>query len=188
MDIDIHIRRTLEGDVRAYAQVVRTYERMVYTVCHRVLRNHADAEEATQDSFVKAYQHLEGWNRSARFSTWLYTIAYRTAVSMSRTRKPDTLDIDSIVPPMGDDRSSDQARIDLRSHLDRALAALQPEDASILSFFYLEEMSVEEIVTATGLGASNVKVRLHRGRKKLLDILQQQLGGEARDLLLEDHG
>ncbi len=187
MDIDSHIRRTLEGDARAYAQVVRTYERMVYTVCHRVLRNRADAEEATQDSFVKAYQHLHGWNRSARFSTWLYSIAYRTAVSMVRTRKPDTVDIDAIDPPTGADGPPVHARDDLRLHLDRALATLPPEDASILSFFYLEEMSVEEIVTATGLGASNVKVRLHRGRKKLLDILQQQLGGEARDLLMEDH-
>ncbi|MEO8590926.1 MAG: sigma-70 region 4 domain-containing protein, partial [Flavobacteriales bacterium] len=67
----------------------------------------------------------------------------------------------------------------------KALASLSAEDASILSFFYLEELSVEEIVTVTGLSASNVKVKLHRGRKKLLDELNGELKGEAHALLLD---
>jgi RNA polymerase sigma-70 factor (ECF subfamily) len=62
---------------------------------------------------------------------------------------------------------------------------LDPEDASILSFYHLSELSVEEIVTITGLGASNVKVRLHRARKKLLDVIQATHGPEAQRLILE---
>jgi RNA polymerase sigma factor (sigma-70 family) len=187
MDVTALIPRILSGDGQAYAQVVKRYQHMVYTVCHRVLRNAEDAEEATQDSFVKAYQHLAGFSGQAKFSTWLYSIAYRTAISHGRKRRHDTASLDDMThhPPAEDPAPSD--RSELRGVLDKALARLPAEDASILSFFYLEELSVEEIVTVTGLGASNVKVKLHRGRKKLLDTLNEQLGPEARELLLQ-HG
>jgi len=186
MDIAVYIRRTLEGDVPAYTQVVGTYQHMVYTVCQRVLRNAEDAEEATQDTFVKAYQHLHSWSGGSKFSTWLYSIAYRTAVSHGRRRKKDTTSVDELPdhPAVIDLDTND--RSELRRHLDRALAQLPSEDAAVLHFFYLEELSVDEIVTVTGLGASNVKVKLHRGRKKLLEVLNHDLRGEAH-LLLLDH-
>jgi len=180
------IARILDGDSRAYGELVRQYQHMVYTACHRVLRNAEDAEEATQDSFVKAYQHLRGFTGSSKFSTWLFSIAYRTAVSHGRRRRTDGESVDELAHHPAADSEGSAHSGDLKSNLDRALAQLPPEDASILSFYYLEEMSVEEIVTVTGLGASNVKVKLHRGRKKLAEILERQLGPEARTLLLND--
>jgi len=179
------IPRILSGDAHAYAELVRRYQHMVYTVCHRVLRNAQDAEEATQDSFVKAYQHLAGFSGNAKFSTWLYSIAYRTAISQGRKRQLDTTELDGMQQHPAAENSPTGERAELRKVLDDALAQLNAEDASILSFFHLEEMSVEEIVTVTGLGASNVKVKLHRARKKLLDVLNAQLGPEARNLLLD---
>lgn len=179
------IRRIVQGESHAYAELVRTYQHMVYTVCHRVLRNAEDAEEATQDAFVKAYQHLAGFSGTAKFSTWLYSIAYRTAVSHGRKRRQDTLAVEDLAHHPATGHAAPGHHHDVRHHLDRALATLSAEDAAIISFFYLEEMSVEEIVTATGLGASNVKVKLHRGRKKLLQALEQELGPEARGLLFD---
>lgn len=179
------IRRILAGDTQAYAELVRHHQRMVYTVCLRVLRNAEDAEEATQDSFVKAYQHLAAFGGNAKFSTWLYSIAYRTAISMGRKRRMDTTAIEDMPHHPAAERSAEGERSELRRVLDAALAQLPPEDASILSFYHLEELSVEEIVTVTGLGASNVKVKLHRARKKLLEVLNEQLGPEAHHLLLD---
>lgn len=180
------IARILEGDSRAYGDLVRQYQHMVYTVCHRVLRNVEDAEEATQDSFVKAYQHLRGFSGSAKFSTWLYSIAYRTAVSHGRRRRSGGASVDELVQHPAAEVEHPGQGGEVKRSLHRALALLPQEDAAILSFYYLEELSVEEIVTVTGLGASNVKVRLHRGRKKLAEALEQQLGPEARMLLLND--
>jgi len=179
------IERALAGEQHAYERIVRRYQHMVHTVCIRVLRNAQDAEEATQDAFVKAWQHLAGFGGNAKFSTWLYSIAYRTAISHGRRRKADGPSVDDLLHhPATEER--DHARgADIKHHLDRALATLSAEDASVLSFFYLEELSVEEIVTVTGLGASNVKVKLHRGRKKLLDVLNKELGPEARELFLD---
>lgn len=185
MDIAPVIARTLAGDTRAYAEVVRTFQHMVYTVCHRVLRNTEDAEEATQDTFVKAYQNLAGFSGGAKFSTWLYSIAFRTAISHGRKRRPESTSVDELLqhPTAAGEDGMHQA--DVKRYLNRALGSLVEDDAAILSFFYLEEMSVEEIVTATGLSASNVKVKLHRGRKKLLDELNEELKGEAHTLLLD---
>lgn len=178
------IHRILNGDGRAYAELVRTYQRMVYTVCLRVLRNAQDAEEATQDSFVKAYQHLGSYGGTSKFSTWLYSIAYRTAISQGRKRRPDARSVEELVhhPVAARDRNGEQAELSVM--LEHSLAQLAAEDASILSFFYLEEMSVAEIVTITGLGASNVKVRLHRARKELLQVMQATYGNEVHEQLL----
>lgn len=179
------IQRIVAGDTQAFAELVRTYQHMVYTVCHRVLRNAQDAEEATQDAFVKAYQHLAGFGGTAKFSTWLYSIAYRTAVSHARRRRDDMVSVNELTHPPSDRQPSTAPVGDMRQHLDRALATLNPEDAAVLTMFYLDELSVEEIVTATGLGASNVKVKLHRGRRKLGEALQRTLGPEARAILFD---
>lgn len=187
MDATTLIPRILAGDSRAYAEVVRHYQHMVYTVCHRVLRNTEDAEEATQDTFVKAYQNLRGFSGGSKFSTWLYSIAYRTAISQGRKRRTDGHSVDELTLHPATASTLEIDRHDLKFHLEKALASLDREDASIISFFYLEEMSVEEIVTVTGLSASNVKVKLFRSRKKLSDALQNALGPEAASLLL-DHG
>ena len=185
MDATTLIPRILAGDSRAYAEVVRHYQHMVYTVCHRVLRNTEDAEEATQDTFVKAYQNLRGFSGGSKFSTWLYSIAYRTAISQGRKRSTDGHSVDDMAHHPAAPRDGSMEQHDIKFHLENALATLPSEDASIISFFYLEEMSVEEIVTVTGLSASNVKVKLFRSRKRLSDALQNALGPEAASLLLD---
>jgi RNA polymerase sigma-70 factor (ECF subfamily) len=179
------IARILNGDSHAYGELVRSYQHMVYTVCHRVLRNAEDAEEATQDSFVKAYQHLAGFSGTAKFSTWLYSIAYRTAISHGRKRRNDTIAVDELAQHPAAEEHDGTERAEMRHMLHHALAQLPAEDASIVSFYHLDELSVDEIVTVTGLGASNVKVKLHRARKKLLDVMNAQLGPEAKALLLD---
>ncbi len=172
------------GDERAFAVLVDRYQHMVYTVCDRVLRNAHEAEEAAQDSFVKAYQHISGYQGQSKFSTWLYSIAYRTAISKLRVRPVAAADLeDAAHASVPFQHVNDMEGMDRKAALDRALAQLSAEDATIVTLFYLAEQSVEEIVTATGLSASNVKVKLHRSRKKLLELLQQDLKEEAWLLL-----
>ncbi len=152
---------------------------MVHTVTSRVMRNTMDAEEVTQDVFVKAFQRLGEFEGTGKFSTWLYSIAYRTAISAIRGRKDRGSSLDELkdlgMEPCEDPK---EPMDDRKLALERALSALAPEDAAILTMYYLEEMSVEEIVTVTELGASNVKVKLHRGRKKLHEVLHHQLKDE----------
>lgn len=173
------------GDHRAFAWIVDRYKHMVHTTCFRILRNQEGSEEATQDTFVKAYQNIGSYQGGSKFSTWLFSIAYRTAISQLRKRRVGSSSIDDLAA--ADEPSQEASGMtetgDRTTALNKALAKLPAEDAAIVSFFYLDEMSVEEIVTVTGLGASNVKVKLHRSRKRLLEILQDDLKEEAWTLV-----
>lgn len=153
---------------------------MTYTVAMRVLRHREEAEEVTQDAFVKAYQNLAGYQGGSKFSTWLFSITYRTAISKLRGRRATTSDLDNVPETFTASVDSNSGEIgDRRAALEYALAQLGPEDSAVVSLFYLHEQNVEEIVTATGLSASNVKVKLHRCRKKLFEILNQHLKEEV---------
>lgn len=173
------ITRSRNGDHAAFAWIMREHKHLVHTIAMRVLRHREDAEEAAQDAFVKAYRNLGGYAGNARFSTWLYSIAYRTAISKLRGRHAATSDLEEapanvlIAPAAPDGGDADR-----RQALEHALARLSPEDATVVTLFYLSEQSVDEIVTVTGLSASNVKVKLHRSRKKLFDALQAHLKEE----------
>lgn len=173
------ITRSRSGDQSAFAWIVKEYKHMVYTTAMRVLRHREEAEEVTQDSFVKAYQNLAGYQGGSKFSTWLFSITYRTAISKLRVRRASTSDLESVPESAaaGTDRSPSELP-DRRAALEYALARLSPEDAGVVSLFYLHEQNVEEIVTATGLSASNVKVKLHRCRKRLFEILNEHLKEE----------
>lgn len=168
------------GDHRAFGVLITRYKHMVYTVVNRVLRNTMDAEEATQDVFVKAFKQLGEYNGTGKFSTWLYSIAFRTAVSTLRRRKEHITSVDDL-SEMGREPSEEPTlyTTDRKALLEWALSMIPEEEAAILTLYYLEEMSVEEIVTVTGLGSSNVKVRLHRSRKRLAELLQHHLKAEA---------
>lgn len=160
--------------------IIARYKHMVYTATYRILRNREEAEESAQDSFVKAFRNLEGFAGGSRFSTWLFSITYRTAISQLRKRRERTDALDDLGPAEpGEWDTAATERNDRKKALEHALAQLPPEDSAIVSFFYLEEMSVEEIVTVTGLSASNVKVKLHRSRKRLMELLKERLKDEV---------
>lgn len=167
------------GDMNAFCTLVARYKHMVFTVANRVLRDQLDAEEVTQDVFIKIHDKLNDFHGTGKFSTWLYSIAYRTAISAVRRKRTVAISLDD---PQVADVAAEMNGLD---HMDRnlilenAMATLPPEDAAIVTMYHLEEMSVQEIVTVTGIGASNVKVKLHRSRKRLSAILHQQLKSEV---------
>lgn len=175
-----------KGDQQAFAWIIKRYKHLVHTTVYRILRHREEAEEATQDSFVKAYQNLGSYQGGSKFSTWLFSIAYRTAISQLRKRRDPAMGLDDLgAQEPGAWDVSATGRSDRKAVLENALARLPAEDAAVLSFYYLEEMSVDEIVTATGLGASNVKVKLHRSRKRMLELIQEQLKEEAWTLIAD---
>lgn len=165
---------------------MRTHKHLVHTVSLRVLRNREDAEESTQDAFIKAFQNFQGFQGGSRLSTWLYSIAFRTAVSKLRTRRAATIAPDEVSESaFGHSDRDPTEQGDRKRALERALAELPEEDATVVTLFYLNEQSVEEIVTITGLTASNVKVKLHRSRKRMYDTLQNLLKTELWTLHAE---
>src|SRR5882757_5694269 len=92
-DIEL-IQQTLAGNQAAYADLMKRHQRFVFTLAMRFSKNREDAEEIAQDCFVKAYKSLASFQRQSKFSTWLYSIVYTTAMTFLRKRRVDTDSID----------------------------------------------------------------------------------------------
>lgn len=172
-DIQV-IERVLSGSTRDFEILVNRHKDLAFTIAYRLLNNREDAEEATQDAFIKAYRSLQGFRKESSFSTWLYRIVYNTAISMKRLKKPAFQNIDDIpsVSEASDAPKYDFDAIAERSYLlEKAMMRIPEEDRVLITLFYLNESGVDEIHSITGLSKSNVKVRLFRARKKLQEIV-----------------
>lgn len=181
--------QVLKGNQAAFRQLVDRYKDYVFTVCFRVLQQREEAEEAAQDVFIKVYRTLGSFEQKSKLSTWLYTVAYRTALDKLRTRKKGSVSIDQednyLQIPDAASPGAEQAMntASLKGQLLVAIRQLKPQDAAIVTLFYLKEKSIKEIVEITGLTATNVKTKLHRTRESLKKHLERQLGQEIKDNL-----
>ena len=176
------IRRIVNGETDLYAIFAERYGRVVYTLVWRIVGCPEDAEELAQDVFLKAYRSLPRFNGRSSFPTWLFRIAYNTAVSETRRRKREWACIDeqrlASLPDSETDRLDRQQETQENiAALNRAVEQLEPEERALVSLFYYEEYSVGECAGIMGISESNVKVRLHRIRKKLYILVNAHLHG-----------
>jgi len=173
-----YLQQIMTGNVRAYAILVEKHKEMVFSIALKILHNREDAEEIAQDVFVKAYQSLANFKNEAKFSTWLYRIVYNTAISKVRKKKIELSPLDeSTINNYSDDTSENQFLLsddpDRFELLQKALQSLPEDENVIVSLFYQNDSSIEDISSVTGLTVANVKVKLHRIRKKLYTEMQR---------------
>ena len=179
-DDNHYIDRVLGGDVSAYAMLVAKHKNLVFSIALKILNNREDAEEIAQDCFLKAFQALKTFEKKSKFSTWLYRIVYNAAVSKTRKKKLEFIPMDNYVIHnySEDDVSGGIDEIDPEEQklmVEHALERLTDDENLLITLFYKGDNSVEDISNITGLSMSNVKVRLHRIRKKLHDELAMML-------------
>src|SRR5688572_3748043 len=173
------IERILAGEQHLYAEMVDKYKSYAYTIAQKILQNRPDAEEATQDAFIKAYHHLKGFNQESKFSTWLYRIVFNTAVSYKRKNRQQFQSIENTVIEYREESEGMLETNDKKKYLNLALSKLNEADRTALTLFYLKEFSLEEIAEITGMQANTAKVRIHRARQRLADQLKMILDKEA---------
>ena len=180
-----YIQRIQAGDVACFACLLDKYSRPIHSLILKVVRSQEEAEELAQDTFMKVFKNLASFKGDCSFSTWIYRIAYNTAVSETRRRKREWVCIDQA--RLANLPDSDAERMDAwegrQEYLDalaRAVGALEPEERALVTLFYYEEYSVSECAGITQISESNVKVRLHRIRKKLYILVNTQLHGSEK--------
>jgi RNA polymerase sigma factor (sigma-70 family) len=179
-DDNHYIELVISGETAAYANLVNRHKDLVFTIAMNITRNREDAEEVAQDVFLKAFQKLAGFRKESSFPTWLYRIAYNEAISKIRKSKIKTLDLEEeIVEIIPDDEvEEDIAGLDENEQkkvIAKILDKLPEIDRVLVTLFYLNNQPITEICEVTGQGESNVKVRLHRVRKKIYLELQEIL-------------
>lgn len=187
-DIEL-IQQSLSGNQSAYADLVKRHQRFVFTLALRFAKNREDAEEIAQDCFIKAYRSLSTFKCESKFSTWLYSIVYTTAMTTLRKKRVDTTSIDdeeTYIQIENKPSGFDTNNIDNKSRsffLNQAIEQLSADDATVITLFYQGEQSIEEIAKTLGIEANGVKVKLFRARQRLKDKLERNLKHEVNELI-----
>ena len=186
MDERQWIARILAGDTQSFSCLVAKYEQMAFTIAFRIIGNREEAEEATQDAFLKMYRALPDFHFESKFSTWFYRIVYRTALTALRQQRP-TVDYETYCTDLTTDELDSASawleRKDRKKVVAQALKQLPSDVALLLTLFYLEECTIEEIHQITGYTETNVKTKLFRARKHLYVILKEKMNLQTADLL-----
>jgi RNA polymerase sigma-70 factor, ECF subfamily len=183
------VRRVRDGDADLFYELVRPYERRVYSAALAILRNSSDAEDAAQEAILKAFRHIRQFREEARFSTWLIQIAVNEARMRRRKNHADVMEpiadrpdeAGNYVPrDFADWReipSETLERKEIREKLTEALASLGEIYREVFVLRDMQHLSIEETAEALKISTASVKTRLLRARLMLRDLLAPGLGG-----------
>ena len=168
------VRRTLDGDARAFTELVDRHAAACLRFATRMLGDKSDAEDVAQETFLRAHKALESYDDQLPFRTWLFSILInRCRTAMSRRMRRDrrvVLDHEAL------ERSSvepAQESVELREELNWAIAALSPEQREAFLLRHIEQLSYEEIMNLTGAGMSALKMRVKRACERLQQLLTE---------------
>lgn len=172
------IKEILNGKTEQYEYFLDLYGQQVFVLVDRIVSCQEDAEELTQDVFLKAFQQLSSFKAESNFSTWIYRIATNLAISAVRKKRNDVLRLDDSVFANLSDTQVDEALEDeseeQMERLQQAMNQLEADERALITLYYLEEKPLAEVAFILGMTEGNAKVKLHRIRKKLYVLIKNQ--------------
>lgn len=193
VDDGVLVRRAQRGDQAAFAELVTRHQRYVYNLAYRLLRDTDEAEDLAQEAFVRAWQGLGGFRRRAKFTTWLYRIVtnlcYNRLSSLRRQLLDVSLDADEHEPaalalPRIKEPPAAVEAAERRAFLHQQVAVLPAKYRLVITLFYLQAFSYEEIAQVLDLPLGTVKTHLFRARERL----KRQLQASDKVMTGVDHG
>jgi RNA polymerase sigma-70 factor (ECF subfamily) len=178
-----YVEKAMLGDTKAFGVLVERYQDFIFTIVLRMVKVREEAEEVAQDAFIKAYESLSSFRGESKFSSWLYSIAYRKALdSIRKSKRQQTSELieeitESNFEPVENALQylEDQER---KKIIQDCIMQLPESEAAIITLYYFEELSVREITSIVNLTEDNIKVKLYRSRKKLHSLLEHYLKPE----------
>lgn len=173
-----YIEEVLKGNVNAFSFIVNRHKDNAFNLAVKICGRREEAEEVAQDAFLKAYRSLGEFKHKCSFTTWLYRIVYNTSVSYLRARKRVVLSLEDFPADakdfMGSCETDEEAEREYRNALvNFAIQKLEMEDRALITFFYFDELSVDEIMEITGISRQNIKTKLFRARRKMLMTIEK---------------
>jgi RNA polymerase sigma-70 factor (ECF subfamily) len=188
------VARAQAGDQEAFATLVREYQRKIYRLAKNITQNNEDAEDVLQETFLKAYEHLPGFQGASKFYTWIVRIAVNQALMKLRKRKGDrfvSLDepvdtgeetVKREIAVWEDNPEERYSREEIQQILDDAVESLKPDFRTVFMLRDIEELSTEETAEALGISIPAVKSRLLRARLALREKLTRQFKRKGEDV------
>ncbi|WP_029281340.1 RNA polymerase sigma factor [Pedobacter sp. R20-19] len=168
------ISEILRGNRELFGVLIKKYQKLVFTVAYRIIKDEDESKDVSQDVFIKAFQNLKKFNGDAKFSTWISTIAFRQSFDYLKKKQKRSSSLDNWNNSDYDINSDSLIEIKERKiFIQKAIDLLKPEDSIIVTLYYLEEKSLNEISEITGITINNLKARLFKSRKMLKDIFKR---------------
>ena len=191
--VNKRIKQVLNGNQDAYTEIVDLYQARLYQVCYRMLGNKHEAEDITQEAFLRAFINLHSFDQKRKFSTWIFRIATNLCIDRIRKKKPD-YHLDAQVPGTdGLDKYSQVAasealpveqleKMEMQERVQYEISRLPDKYRSVIVLKYMEELPLQEISEILDLPLGTVKTRIHRGREALRKQMSQlpmtEVGGK----------
>ncbi|WP_343488447.1 sigma-70 family RNA polymerase sigma factor [Allomuricauda sp. d1] len=177
------ISQIVNGDTHAFTKVVDAHKNLVFSLALRMLKNQEEAEEVSQDTFVKVYKSLKKFKGDSKFSTWIYRITYNTCLDRLKKSKKRFLEQELVEVQQHQiatlHNALDGMLLKEREEIIKScLRYLPEEDAGLLTLFYFEDKNLKELEKIIDLSANTIKVRLHRARKKFATVLVNHIEPE----------
>lgn len=183
----ILLNRIRKGDKSAYAALINRHKSYAFTIAFRILNIREDAEEVAQDAFIQVFNGLDSFNADSKFTTWFYRIVFNAALMYKRKKRiladdfedsREALQVDSL-----SDSSGELLQNERQVAIKACLEKLSSDDVTIITLFYLQELTLDEIASIIEISAETAKVKLHRARKRLMEEMRKQLKDEVKNLL-----
>ncbi|MGQ7280470.1 RNA polymerase sigma factor [Brevibacillus thermoruber] len=179
------IQRILQGDIEAYRELIQRYQHMIYVFIYKMVNNRSDAEDLTQEVFVKAYEKLSSFRGDSQFSSWLYTLARNKTIDFLRRRKFHESDEQlAYVPSQASDESPQDSLInkERRREIEKAFSMLSESYREVIVLRCTHEYPFEKIASLLGIAESTARVRYLRARQELAKLLTRKEGGLVHEL------
>jgi RNA polymerase sigma-70 factor (ECF subfamily) len=172
------VSRSARGDEQAFGVLVDRYKGMMYSMAYRLLRDPGRAEDAAQDSFIKAYAALPGFKGQSKFSSWLYRICYNTCISEIRKRKPD-VELDEAMGVAVEGPAEEFRSRELAAVVQQEVAKLPDDYRAAVTMYHFNGLAYDEIARLTGKPMGTVKAHIHRARSLLKTRLLERVGWDS---------
>jgi len=188
------VTRAQSGDASAFSELVKRYERKIYRLAKNITQNDEDAEDVLQDSFLKAYEHLSGFQGQSKFYTWIVRIAVNEALMKLRKRRGDRFvsldepidtgeeEVKREIAVWEGNPEQQYSQEELHRILNEAVEGLKPDFRTVFTLRDIEELSTEETAHALGISVPAVKSRLLRARLALREKLTRQFKRKGEDV------
>jgi RNA polymerase sigma factor (sigma-70 family) len=185
---NLYLQKILAGDISKFSYFIDKYKDMAFSIAFRIVSNREDAEEIVQDSFLKAFKALNKFRHDSKFSTWFYRIVVNNSLSKIKRDRKESCDIDldkvsDVIIEHVEVVYKSLTHADQQKFINIALNELSVEDRLLLTLYYLNENSIEEITEITDISQENLKMKIHRARKKMYIVLERKLRSELQNLL-----
>jgi len=174
------VNQTLQGDLEAYSDLVREYQSSVFSVCYRVLGNRRDAEDLTQDTFLRAYNHLDSFDMERPFGPWVRTVAANLCYNhLNQSRLPSMPLLDEHDIPKGGGGKTPEAWLiknERQERIYQALWQLPPHHRVAIELRHFQDLTYQEMADELEIPLNTVRSHLYRARNKLAELLRKYEG------------